>query len=96
MKRAMFLAAAALVAMSLLVPMAMAQGNASVSAGMESIPLCSEVTSMWQDVCRMPASASASTFPGPLGGTGGPAILMPAAALLLGSGILTYAVLKRR
>ena len=31
-----------------------------------------------------------------LPGSGGPAILLPAAALLLGSGILTYAVLRRR
>jgi hypothetical protein len=36
-------------------------------------------------------SASAPTPP-----TGGPAILLPAAALLLGSGILTYAILRRR
>ena len=43
------------------------------------------------------ASASASTGPVPLGGTGGPAILLPTAALLLlGSGILTYAILRRR
>jgi Ca2+-binding RTX toxin-like protein len=41
-------------------------------------------------------SASASPTPVPLGGTGGPAILLPAAALLLGSGILTYAILRRR
>jgi hypothetical protein len=37
--------------------------------------------------------------PSPAGGvppTGGPAILLPAAALLLGSGILTYAILRRR
>jgi len=31
-----------------------------------------------------------------LGPTGGPAILLPAAALLLGSGVLTYAILRRR
>ena len=42
------------------------------------------------------SSASASPTPVPLGGTGGPAILLPAAALLLGSGILTYAILRRR
>ena len=42
------------------------------------------------------ASASASPVPVPLGGTGGPAILLPAVALLLGSGILTYAILRRR
>jgi hypothetical protein len=28
--------------------------------------------------------------------SGGPAILLPAAALLLGSGVLTYASLRRR
>ena len=28
--------------------------------------------------------------------TGGPAVLLPAAVLLLGSGILTYAILRRR
>jgi hypothetical protein len=44
----------------------------------------------------VPVSASASPTPVPLGGTGGPAILLPAAALLLGSGILTYAILRRR
>ncbi len=32
----------------------------------------------------------------PLGETGGPSILLPAAALLLGSGVLTYAILRRR
>jgi Ca2+-binding RTX toxin-like protein len=42
------------------------------------------------------ATSSASPGPVPLGGTGGPAILLPAAALLLGSGILTYAILRRR
>ena len=41
-------------------------------------------------------SASASLFPGPPG-TGGAAILLPTAALLLlGSGILTYVILRRR
>jgi hypothetical protein len=42
------------------------------------------------------SSASASPTPVPLGGTGGPAIFLPAAVLLLGSGILTYAILRRR
>ena len=44
----------------------------------------------------MTASPTASPVPGPLDKTGGPAILLPAAALLLGSGILTYAILRRR
>jgi hypothetical protein len=33
---------------------------------------------------------------GRLAPTGGPAILLPAAALLLGSGVMTYAILRRR
>jgi hypothetical protein len=32
----------------------------------------------------------------PLAPSGGPSIILPAAALLLGSGILTYAILRRR
>jgi hypothetical protein len=49
------------------------------------------------DVLSPPsASASASPTPVPLGGTGGPDILLPAAVLLIGSGILTYAILRRR
>jgi hypothetical protein len=42
-----------------------------------------------------PSSASASLFVVPPR-SGGPAILLPAAVLLLGSGILTYAILRRR
>jgi hypothetical protein len=46
------------------------------------------------------ATPSASASPVPVPQTGGPAILLPAAALLLalllGSGILTYAILRRR
>ncbi len=33
---------------------------------------------------------------GPTGGLSGTSLLLPAAALLLGSGILTYAILRRR
>jgi hypothetical protein len=46
------------------------------------------------------ATAAAATTSGPLPKSGGPAIgssaLLPAAALLLGSGILAYAVVRRR
>jgi hypothetical protein len=38
----------------------------------------------------------AETTPGALTPSGGPSILLPAAALLLGTGVLTYAVLRRR
>ena len=70
MKRAIFLAMAALLAMLILGPMAVAQ------------------TVMEGTVMSPPA--------GEIPPSGGPAILLPAAALLLGSGILTYAILRRR
>ena len=41
-------------------------------------------------------SGSPSASPVPIPSAGGPAILLPAAALLLGSGILTYAILRRK
>jgi hypothetical protein len=73
-KRAIFLATAALLAMLNLVPMAAGQGPGNTTL----------VTNM--------AGPSAPGIPP----SGGPAILLPAAALLLGSGILTYAFLRRR
>jgi hypothetical protein len=42
------------------------------------------------------ATPTEETTPGALAPSGGPAILLPAAALLLGSGVLTYAILRRR
>jgi len=41
-------------------------------------------------------TATASVSVPPSGGPAPSAILLPAAALLLGSGILTYAILRRR
>ena len=41
-------------------------------------------------------STSSASAPQVLASGGGPSILMPAAALLLGSGIVTYAILRRR
>jgi RTX calcium-binding nonapeptide repeat (4 copies) len=43
-----------------------------------------------------PVTSSASASPVPVPPSGGAAILAPAAALLLGSGILTYVILRRR
>jgi hypothetical protein len=74
MKRAIFLAMAALLAMLILVPMAMAQ---------DTMMTVMETTMANGEAPGIPPS-------------GGPAILLPAAALLLGSGILTYAILRRR
>jgi hypothetical protein len=75
-KRVVYLAIAALVALIILVPTAMAQ------------PTKMEETKMME-----------KTIEGKLPPSGGPAVtsvLLPAAALLVGSGILGYAVLRRR
>jgi hypothetical protein len=72
MKRIVYLAVAALVAMMLLVPSAFAQ---QMEMTMEK-----EMTA-------------------PLPPSGGPAVstlVLPAAALLIGSGVLAYAILRRR
>ena len=73
MKRAIFLATAALLAMLFLAPMALAQGTIFEPTGTSS------------------ASASGVA----IADGGGIDILLPAVALLLGSGILTYAILRR-
>ena len=79
MKRVVYLAVAAMVAMLILVPTAMAQD---------------EMTMMMEETMMMETTQ-------PLPKSGGPAIgstsvLLPAAALLLGSGVLAFAVLRRR
>ena len=77
MKRLLYLAAAALVAMLILVPSAFAQGTAVIEQTIEA----------------------EATILQPTGGpaTPAPAVVLPAAAaLLLGSGVLAYAVLCRR
>jgi len=52
---------------------------------------------MAQDTTMMMETTMVSGSPSPnIPPSGGPAILLPAAALLLGSGILTYAILRRR
>ena len=69
---------------------------ANSAPGPDPLPICTK--SFSGDVCRMPgrtSSASASTFSVPQVTGGGPSILLPAVALLLGSGILTYAILRR-
>ena len=76
MKRVIYLAIAALVAMMILAPAAMSQ------------PTKMEETVMME-----------KTMEGKLPPSGGPAVgsvLLPAAALLVGSGILAYAVMRRR
>ena len=82
MKRVILLAMVAFMAMLVLAPMAMAQDTTMMM----------EATGM--TMMEM-TGAGAETDSG-LPTSGGPAILLPAAALLVGSGILTYAILRRR
>jgi hypothetical protein len=74
MKRVVYLAVAALVAMLILVPTAMAQ----------------EQTIMMEETMMMEKDLPKSG--GPVVGS----MLLPAAALLVGSGVLAFAVLRRR
>jgi hypothetical protein len=85
MKRAILLATVALLAMLVLAPMALAQETTMM---MEDTMMAGQQTMMEQTM----AGGEAGAIPE----SGGPAILLPAAALLLGSGILTYAILRRR
>jgi hypothetical protein len=84
MKRAIFLATLALLAMLVFAPVAMAQDT--------------QLAGDTQQAGQTTPAPGGGTQPGApdLPRSGGPAILLPAAALLLGSGILTYAVLRRR
>ena len=78
MKKLLYLVAAALVAMMILVPSAFAQGTVKTEATIER-------------------TIEAPLPPSGGGVVGGPAVVLPAAAaLLLGSGVLAYAVLRRR
>ena len=74
MKRVLYLATAALVAMLILAPTAMAQ----------------EMTMMMEETMMVEKDLPKS------GGLPVGPILLPAAALLVGGGILGYAVLRRR
>ena len=78
MKRLVYLATAALVAMLILVPTAMAQ---EMEAEVKT-----EETMMMETTQPLPKSGGV-----PVG-----SIVLPAAALLVGGGILGYAVLRRR
>jgi hypothetical protein len=93
-KRAVFLATVALLAMLLLVRMAMAQGETTLPPSSESpapgITGAPGGGGGYMGTTMVNGSAS------PIPSSGGSDVLLPAAALLLGSGILTYAFLRRR
>ena len=79
MKRVVYLAMAALVAMLILVPTAMAQ---------EEMTVMQEETMIMETTEPLPKSGGPAI--------GSPSLLLPAAALLLGAGVLGYAVVRRR
>ncbi len=81
MKRIVLLATAALVAMLILVPTAMAQESTLPASGGQTLPESGGQTSE-----PLPSS----------GGLTSPSALLPAAALILGSGIVAYAIVRRR
>ena len=89
MKRAIFLATAALLVMLVLAPVALAQDTTAMT-GQTQAPGGGGTMGKTQ------APGGGGTAGKPLPPSGGPEILLPAAALLLGSGVLTYAVLRRR
>ena len=62
---------------------------------MASAAFAQEDTGMMAQTA-MEQTVSGQGAAGGLPASGGPAVLLPAAALLLGSGILTFAVLRRK
>ena len=94
MKRIILLAMVAFMAMLVLAPMAMAQDTTMM---MEDTGMMMEETGMMmEDTAMMEMTGAGQETDSGLPTSGGPAILLPAAALLVGSGILTYAILRRR
>ena len=75
MKRVLYLVTAALVAMMILVPAAMAQQESTIQIQQETTQ-------------GLPKSGGVNV--------GASTVLVPAAALLLGAGVLGYATLRRR
>jgi len=92
-------------AMLILVPMAMGQEETTLPS---SPPPCATTMVNGSVVCPGAAGGGGNMgttvvgdgvpggSPSPIPSTGGSSIVLPAAALLVGSGILTYAFLRRR
>jgi len=85
-KKLLYLAIAALVAMLILVPTALAQESTLPKTGGQEMTVQQEV--------QMEKTAPLPPSGGPAIGFG--AVALPAAALLIGGAVLGYAVLRRR
>ncbi|MDN5698194.1 MAG: hypothetical protein L0G70_09525 [Rubrobacter sp.] len=99
MKRLIYLATASMLALLILAPTAMAQDDTMMGSTMMEDTAMMEDTSMMEDTAMMDdmeETTAGEGAEGDLPESGGPAILLPAAALLLGAGILTFAVVRRR
>lgn len=94
MKRLIYLATVSMLALLILAPTAMAQDTTMMETTMMEETMM-EDTSMMEDT-MMEETTAGMGAEGDLPESGGPAILLPAAALLLGAGILTFAVVRRR
>jgi hypothetical protein len=101
-KRAVFLATVALLAMLILVRVTMAQGaDGSAAPTPQTTMVNGSVVWMGEGVggnmgTTVVGDGIPAGSPSPIPSTGGSSIVLPAVALLLGSGILTYAFLRRR
>ena len=95
MKRLVYLATVSMLALLILAPTAMAQGTTMMEDTSMGGTTMMEDTSMGGTTMMGGTTAGQGTS-GDLPESGGPAILLPAAALLLGAGILTFAVVRRR
>ena len=70
--------------------------SASASGSASASPCNDFFTTVLSGSPSASPNSTAAASPVPIPSSGGPAILLPTAALLLWSGILTYAILRRR
>jgi hypothetical protein len=100
MKKAILLAVTAMFAVLMMAPAAFAQDDSMMMEDtmMEDTSMGMDDTMMMEDTSMDDEGTTSGmgTDDDDLPDSGGPAILLPAAALLLGSGILTFAVLRRK
>ncbi|WP_047864280.1 hypothetical protein [Rubrobacter aplysinae] len=98
MKRLIYLATVSMLALLIMAPTAMAQDSTMMEGSMMEQSMMGSTMmedTMMQGGTMMETTAGMGAE-GDLPESGGPAILLPAAALLLGAGILTFAVVRRR